>query len=320
MRRCVNALLVAGILAAPLCSAQNYPNRPLRVVTPTAAGGGSDIQARLIGQKLSESWHQQVIVDNRPGAGSTIGTEIVARAEPDGHTLLVAAAGHAINVSLYKKLPYDTLKDFTAVTMLTSSPSVLVVSPATPASSVKELIAYVKTRPGQLNYGSSGSGNSGHLAMELFKLLAGVDVTHVPYKGTAQAQTALLGGKELQLMFASPASAISHVKAGRLKAIGVSTLKRSSTMPDVPTIAESLPGYDADFWYALVAPAKTPRAIVEKLNSEINRILALPDVKERLIGMGVEPLGGTARDADNYIRAEVVKWSKVVNAAKVTVD
>ncbi|MBI3069306.1 MAG: tripartite tricarboxylate transporter substrate binding protein [Betaproteobacteria bacterium] len=316
MKLAIGIALCASVAAA----AQDYPNRPVRFVTPTAAGGGSDIHARVLAQKMSENWRQQVVVDNRPGAGSTIGTDIVARATPDGYTLLLIAVGHAINVSLYKKLPYDTLRDFLPVILLTSSPSVLVVSPKIPVASVKELITYAKARPQQLNYGSSGSGNSGHLAMELLKMMTDIDVVHVPYKGTAQAQTALLSGQELQLMFASPASVLPHVKAGRLKALGVSTGKRFPALPELPAIAETVPGYEADFWYGVVAPARTPGKIVGKLNAEFNRILALADVKERLKALGVDPLGGTPAQADKHIRSEIVKWTKVVKQSGASVD
>ena len=297
-----------------------YPNKSIRLVAPTAAGGGSDIQARIVGAKLSDRWGHQVVVDNRSGAGSTIGTDIVAKAPPDGYTLLLAAAGHAINATLYRNLPYDTLNDFTGVVMLTSSPSVLVVNPAIAVVSVKELIEYVKARPGQLNYGSSGSGNSGHLAMELFKAMAGVNLVHIPYKGTAQAQTAILAGQELQMMFASPASVLQHVKAGRLKALGVTTSKRVPSIPDVPAIAEGLPGYEASFWYGIVAPAKTPQAIIAQINAEVNRLLVLTDVKEKLSALGVDPIGGTADEANRYMRAEVVKWRKVVRDSGASID
>ena len=297
-----------------------YPSKSIRLVAPTAVGGGSDIQARIVGAKLSERWGQQVVVDNRSGAGSTIGTDIVAKAPPDGYTLLLAAAGHAINATLYRNLPYDTLNDFAGVIMLTSSPSVLVVNPAIAVNSVKELIEYAKARPGQLNYGSSGSGNSGHLAMELFKSMAGVNLVHVPYKGTAQAQTAMLAGQELQMMFASPASVLQHVKAGRLKALGVTTAKRVPSIPEVPTIAEGLPGYEASFWYGIVAPAKTPKTIIARINAEVNRLLVLSDVKEKLLALGVDPIGGTAEEADRYLRAEVVKWRKVVRDSGASID
>lgn len=325
------AKLVAGLLLCAWFSAlaaqdpstssgRGYPNRPIRLVTPTAAAGGSDAHARVIGEKLAGSWGQQVIVDNRPGAGSTIGTELVARATPDGYTLLLVAVGHAINVSLYKKLNYDTLRDFAPVIMLSSSPSLLVVAPTIPVASLKELIEYAKARPGQLNYGSSGSGNSGHLAMELLKMMTGIDVIHVPYKATAQAQTALLSGKDLQLMFASPASVLPHAKAGRLKALAVSSAKRFPTMPEIPAVSETIPGYEADFWYGVVAPAGTPAKIIARLNQEINRILAMSEVNERLQRLGVERVGGSPQQADKHIRSEIVKWTKVVKQSGASVD
>jgi tripartite-type tricarboxylate transporter receptor subunit TctC len=301
--------------------AQTYPDKPIRLVVPFPAGGTTDILARAVGQKLGEHLGQQVVVDNKPGAGGNIGSDIVAKSAPDGYTLVMGTVGtHAINASLYKKMPYDHIKDFVPVSLVALVPNILVVHPSVPANSVKELIAYAKANPGKLNFASSGNGTSIHLSGELFKTTAGVEMTHVPYKGSAPAVTDLLGG-QVQLMFDNMPSALPHVKAGKLKALGVTTAKRFPAAPDIPTIAEAgVPGYEASSWFGVLAPAGTPKEIVNKLSSEIAKILQTPEIKERLLSQGAEPVGNTPDQFAAFIKAETAKWAKVVKESGATVD
>jgi tripartite-type tricarboxylate transporter receptor subunit TctC len=301
--------------------AQTYPDKPIRLVVPFSAGGTTDILARAVGQKLGEHLGQQVVVDNKPGAGGNIGSDIVAKSAPDGYTLVMGTVGtHAINASLYKKMPYDHIKDFVPVSLVALVPNILVVHPSVPANSVKELIAYAKANPGKLNFASSGNGTSIHLSGELFKTTAGVEMTHVPYKGSAPAVTDLLGG-QVQLMFDNMPSALPHVKAGKLKALGVTTAKRFPAAPDIPTIAEAgVPGYEASSWFGVLAPAGTPKEIVNKLSSEIAKILQTPEIKERLLSQGAEPVGNTPDQFTAFIKAETAKWAKVVKESGATVD
>jgi tripartite-type tricarboxylate transporter receptor subunit TctC len=301
--------------------AQTYPDKPIRLVVPFPAGGTTDILARAVGQKLGEHLGQQVVVDNKPGAGGNIGSDIVAKSAPDGYTLVMGTVGtHAINASLYKKMPYDHIKDFVPVSLVALVPNILVVHPSVPANSVKELIAYAKANPGKLNFASSGNGTSIHLSGELFKTTAGVEMTHVPYKGSAPAVTDLLGG-QVQLMFDNMPSALPHVKAGKLKALGVTTAKRFPAAPDIPAIAEAgVPGYEASSWFGVLAPAGTPKEIVNKLSSEIAKILQTPEIKERLLSQGAEPVGNTPDQFAAFIKAETAKWAKVVKESGATVD
>jgi tripartite-type tricarboxylate transporter receptor subunit TctC len=261
------------------------------------------------------------VVDNKPGAGGNIGSDIVAKSAPDGYTLVMGTVGtHAINASLYKKMPYDHIKDFVPVSLVALVPNILVVHPSVPANSVKELIAYAKANPGKLNFASSGNGTSIHLSGELFKTTAGVEMTHVPYKGSAPAVTDLLGG-QVQLMFDNMPSALPHVKAGKLKALGVTTAKRFPAAPDIPAIAEAgVPGYEASSWFGVLAPAGTPKEIVNKLSSEIAKILQTPEIKERLLSQGAEPVGNTPDQFAAFIKAETAKWAKVVKESGATVD
>ncbi len=302
-----------GLTAVGGAIAQDYPTRPIKIVVPQSAGGGADILARTVAQKLSEAWGQSVVVDNRPGAAGIIGTELVAKAPPDGYTLVMGAIStHAINRALYKTLPYDPVKDFAPVALVASAPLLVVVHPSVPVNSMRELIALAKAKPGQLFFASAGSGNSTHLAGELFKSMANVDLVHVPYKGATPAESDLIGG-QVAVMFTSILSGLPHVKAGKMKALAVTSARRSSIAPDLPTVAESaLPGYDVDPWYGLFAPASTPRAIVDKLNREVARILTLPDVKQRFAALGAEPGSGTPQQFGAFVDAEIAKWSKVV--------
>jgi tripartite-type tricarboxylate transporter receptor subunit TctC len=297
----------AGADAAP-----GFPARPIRIVVPSTPAGASDFLARLIGPRLTEAWHQQVVVDNRPGAGGIIGSEIVSHATPDGHTLLIVATGYAVNPFLYSKLPYDTVKDFAPVTVLVSTTHVLVAHPSLPAASIKELLSIAKASPGRLTYGHSGTGTGGHLSVELFKKMAGLDMVGVPYKGAGAATAAVLSG-QVQMLFTQVAPALPHVRAGKLRALATTSLTRSPELPDVPTLAESgLPGFQVDAWLGMLAPGKTPPGVIAKLQAEIAKILHAPDVKSRLAVLGFEPVGNTPAQFAAFIRSEMEKWSKLI--------
>lgn len=300
--------------------AQAYPNRPIRLIVPFAAGGGTDIAARAIAQKLTEALGQQVIVDNRPGAGTVIGTELAAKASPDGYTLVQCSTSLSINPSLRSKLPYDALRDFATITQVVSEPYLAVTQPAFPAQSVKELLVLAKAKPGQLNFGSPGTGTGGHFAGELFKLLSGADLIHIPYKGNGPALTDLLGG-QINMLFATILPALPHVKSGRLRVLAVSSIRRSALLPDVPSIAGSgVPGYDAGSWNGVLAPAATPREIVARLNRETVRILHAPEMRERFAREGAEPIGNSPAEFTAFIKSEIAKWAKVVKAAGIKAE
>jgi tripartite-type tricarboxylate transporter receptor subunit TctC len=303
----------AFALATGLCSAQPgaFPDKPVRFVVGFTPGGPSDILSRALGQKLAEQWGQQVVIENRPGAGGNIAAEAVARSMPDGYTWLLGNNSIlATNASLYRKLGYDPAKDFAPVALVAVQPNILVVNPQVPASSVPELIALARAKPGQLNYASSGSGAAAHLSGELFKAMTGVDMVHVPYKGAQPALTDVIAG-QAQLMFATSVSVLPHVKTGRLRA--VTTAQRSATVPELPTVAEAgVPGFESITWHGVVVPAATPAPLVERLNRDIVAVLQMPDVRERLAALGAEVVGGTPRDFADYIAKEIPKWTKVV--------
>ena len=311
------ALMVAGGAAAQPA----FPAKPIRFVVPFPAGGPLDITARAIGQELNRSLGQPVIVDNRPGAGGNIGADVVAKSPPDGHTILMGAVStHAINPTLYAKIPYDPIRDFAPVTLVTSVPNVLVLHPSVPARNVKELIAIAKARPGQLNFASGSTGSAGHLAGELFKTMAGVDMVHVPYKGAAPAVVDLLAG-HVSLMFDNMSSALPNVKTGRVRALAVTTLKRSPMLPSLPTIDESgLRGFDISTWFGVFAPGGTPSAIVARLHAEIVRALATSDMRERLALLGAEPVGNSPEEFAAFVRAEIPKYAKVISASGAKAD
>src|SRR5881227_369126 len=310
-----------AIVAAPVAIGQAaYPTKPVRIVVPFPAGGTTDIIARATAQKLSEAWGQQVIVDNRPGAAGNIGAELVAKAAPNGYTLLMGTVGtHAINASLYAKMPYDHVKDFAPVILVAGVPNVLVVNPQVPVNSVPELIAYAKANPGKLNFASSGSGTSIHLSGELFKAMTGVQMTHVPYKGSAPALTDLIGG-QVQLMFDNLPSSLAFIKAGKLRALAVTSASRAPALPDVPTVADTVPGFEASSWFGVLAPAGTPPEIIARINGEVTKWLATPEAKEKLTAQGANVAGGTPQDFAKHIQAETAKWAKVVKESGAKVD
>ena len=312
MRGCVRCVAGLAFAAAACAAVAAYPERPIRLVVPVAAGGGNDIVARMIAQKMTESWRRQVVVDNRPGAATAIGAEIVARALPDGYTLMLVSVSFAINASVATRLPFDSVRDFAPVALAARVPQILVVHPALPAKSVSDLIALAKQRPGEINYASAGSGSSTHLAMELLLDKAGIALNHVPYKGTAPGMTDLLAG-QVQVMFDAIPPSLPHIKSGRIRPIAIGSVERSPSMPDLPTVAESgVPGYAFTSWFGIFAPAGTPRALIDRLNREIVRIVRLPDIRERLLVMGVEPIGSTPDELGRHLASEIRQWSDIV--------
>lgn len=316
-------LFVATVLAAcvGIAAAQDYPRKAVRVIAPFAPGGATDLLARLVTQKLSERWGQSVLVDNRTGAGGHIGAELAARAAPDGYTLLVAGTPHAIGMSLYRKLGYDLAKDLAPISNLATYPSAIVVHPSLPAKTVKDLIAIAKARPGQLNFGSAGSGSPNHLALELFKTMAKVNMVHVPYKGgSGQMVVDLLAG-HVQLASIGLPPAMPHIKAGKLRVIAVTGAKRSPLLPEAPTVSEAgLPGFDVTSWYGMFGPAALPRDIVVKVNADIAAILAAPDVKERLASSGADAAPTSPEELGRLVREEIAKWAKVVAESGAKID
>ena len=317
------ALAAAATLAAAAseASAQSYPNRPVRILVPFPAGAGVDIVARMLGLPLTDLWGQAAVVDNRPGAGGTIACELAAKAAPDGYTLLLGnISTFAMAPSLYKKVNYDPVQSFAPITLVNTSANVLVAHPSVPATTTQALIALAKAKPGQINYASAGSGTSPHLAAELFKSMAGVDLVHVPYKGSPQALTDLLGG-QTQIMFASLVSALPHIRQARLRALGVTSLKRAAALPDLPAISEAgLRGYDVSVWMGIVAPAGTPPAIIAQLNRQIAALLQSPDIRERLAVQGLEAASNSPAEFRSYIASEVRKWAVVIKQAGVVAD
>jgi tripartite-type tricarboxylate transporter receptor subunit TctC len=312
---------VASIAVASQAQAQPYPSKPIRFVVPYPAGGPVDTVARLLAQKVAESVKQPVIVDNKPGAGGNIGADAVAKASPDGYTILMGAvATHAINPTLYPAIPYDPIRDFTPVTQVASTPNVLIVNPTIPATNVKEFIAYARANPGTLNFGSGSTGSAGHLAGELFKAMARVEMTHVPYKGAAPAMQDLIGG-QIQLMFDNLASALGQVRAGKVKALAVTTAQRTALAPDLPTIGESgLPGFDISTWFGIFLPAGASREIVDQLHAEFTRALGSAEVRDRMLNLGAEPVGSKPEEFAAYIRSESAKYARVIKASGARAD
>jgi tripartite-type tricarboxylate transporter receptor subunit TctC len=313
--------MTMALFAAMTANAQSYPSKPIRIVVPYPPGGFNDTLGRTLATKFQEAWGQAAIVENKPGGNTVIGTDFVAKSPPDGYTLLVVAFPFAVTPSLIRNMPYDTVRDFAPVILAATSPNLLVVNPqALAVGSVKELIAQAKAKPGAISYASTGNGSSNHISMELFKSLAGVQLLHIPYKGSAPAVTDLLGG-QVPVMFDNVPNVLPHVKSGRLRALAVSGSKRSPLVPDLPTVAEAgVPDYEVTVWFGLVAPAGTPREVVQKLNAEVQKILAMPDVRERFMSQGVEPQGSTPEQFAEHIRTQMAKWAKVVQDAGVKAE
>jgi len=318
MPNMLKCAVVAVLLHSGFAAAQNYPAGPLRMIIPFPPGGGTDILGRLIAQKLNEAWGQPVVVDNRGGANGTIGAAAAAKADPDGHTMLIAVSGFAANPSIYKNLPFDSIRDLAPVTQFSWNPSVLAVHPSFPPRTVKELIAFAKARPNEINYASSGNGSPPHLMTELFKLMTGTRMTHVPYKGGGPATIAVVAG-EVPIYILSPAQAAPFLKSGRLRGLGVTSDTRDPAFPDLPTIAEAgVPGYAMTNWYGLFVPAGTPEAALRKLHAEMVRIVNLPDVKARLARGGSTVVGSTPEEFAAFLKAEIAKVARVVKAAGIT--
>ena len=315
-------VLAASIVLASAAPAlaQTYPNKPVKLIVPFPAGGGTDIVGRLIAQKLADEWQQPVVVDNKPGANTLIGTEYVASAPADGYTLLMASPSHTINASLYKNIKFNTQKAFAGVAVVATGPLVLVVNQSVPAKTVRELLALAKAKPGTLSYASAGTGSSPHLAGELFEYLADVDMMHVPYKGTAPATTDLIGG-QVQAAFSPLAGVLPHILNGKLRALALTSSKRLAAMPDVPTIAESgIPGYDVQQWWGIVAPSGTSKEVLKKINADVAKILQIPIVQEQIAKIGAEPGQGSPEQLDELIRKEIIQWKKIIDAAKIVAE
>ena len=311
------AVLMLG--AFPATAAQAYPTKPIRFIVPYGAGGPGDTIGRLIGRKLTESLGQTVVVDNRSGATTIIGTELAARSPADGYTMLLISTTHAVNPSLFKKLPYDPIADFIPVTLLTATPFMLVVHPSVAAKTVPELVALARSKPGQLNYGSSGNGSSIHLTTELLKAAAKIEMTHVPYKGSGPAFVDLIGG-QINLLFSSTVSSLPHVKSGKLRGLAITSLKRASALPAIPTVAEYYPGFESSSWFGLLVPAKTPKPIVDRLLKDTRAALESPEVKDKLVSQGAEPGGCSPAEFAAFFHSEIKKWGGVVKSSGVRLD
>jgi len=320
-RRQFVVALCAGVLGSPLLAqAQSYPDHPIRFVVPYPPGGGTDVIARIVQGKLQAALGQNIVIDNKGGAGGSVGTDLVAKAAADGYTVLFTLNSHTVNPAIYAKLPFDTLKDFEPVGTVASLPQILVANPQFPANNVAELIALAKAKPGTLAYASVGVGSPGHLAGELFKLRTGTQMTHVPYRGGGPAVTDVMGG-QVPLLWVSIPAAAQFVKTGKLKALGVSTLKRSAAFPDVPTLQEAgVPDFEVDSWYAMFVPAKTPRAVVDKLNRALNTTLQDPEIREKLLAQGSEAVGGTPEALGQTVNVELVKWAKLAKDASIKAE
>ena len=317
--RPVLKMLMRGalLMLIAVSAAAAYPDHPIRFVVPVAAGGGNDIVARLLAQKLTDAWGQSVVVDNRPGAATAIGAEIVAKAIPDGYTIMLTSVSFAINAGMRKQLPFDPVRDFATITQVARVPQIMVVNPAVPATTLAEFIALAKAKPGQLNYASAGTGSSTHLAMELFMDMTGTKLNHVPYKGTAPGLTDVIAG-HVQITFDAIPPTLPHVKSNRVRALAIGGTQRFPTLPDVPTLAEAgLPNYTFQSWFGIFAPARTPEAVVRTLNRELVRIIALPETRKAFVELGIEPVGTSPEDFGKYLRAEIARWSDVMRAHNI---
>ncbi len=300
-------------------AAEGYPQRAIRLIIPYPPGGAGDIVGRMLSAKLGAALGQQIVVDNRPGGGQLIATQMTAKASPDGYTLLLASATHGINPGLLKKLPYDSIRDFAPITLVADSPLVFIAHPALGVSSIRELVAQAKSRPGRINYASSGPGTGGHLSVELLKWMTGIDLVHIPYKGAGPALTDLIGG-QVQMMCTSPLPALPHVKSGRLVALAMTSRARSRAAPEIPTVAEFVPGYESTLWYALLAPAATPQAIVRRVHAETTKVLKLPEVTEQLLALGADPIGNSPQELTKFLQTEIDRWTKLIRQANIRAD
>ena len=320
MRYAIALVAVIGFVNALSAQAQQYPAKPIRLIVPFVAGGSADVLSRVLAQRLTQQYGQQVVVENRPGSGGHVGAEAAARAAPDGYTIVFGTIGIHAAYTIYSKLNYDPSRDLQPVSMYADVPNILVVHPSVPVKNVKEFIALAKSNPGRLNFGTAGSGSSTHMAGEWFKLYTGVNLTHVPYKGSAQAMQDLLGG-QIELMFENLPTAIAQVRAGKIRSLGMTSRERSPSMPEVPTLDETgVPGFEATAWFTIAAPAKVPADIIRKLNADMNAFLKAPEMQQRWIDMGVVPLGGSPADAEKFFVVEREKWGKVIKAAGIRGD
>ena len=314
------AALAAMVVCAAPAFGQAYPTKPIRIVAPSTPGDAPDVIARLVADKLSVALGQQVVVDNKPGAGGVVGSESVAKSAPDGYTLIMGNAGsHGINAAVYSRLPYDIQRDFAPVSQVAIAPNVMVINPSVPANSVAEFIAYAKSQPGKLSYASGGNGSSAHMSMELFKSMAGIDVQHIPYKGSSPALTDLIGG-QVAVFIGNMPPTVPHIKSGKLRALAVTTRTRSALMPELPTIADTLPGYETVAWFGVLAPAGTPPDVVNKLSAEIGKIARSPEMREKLVAMGAEPVGGTPEEFKAVIDRDIAKWKPLAQKVGIKVD
>ncbi|HWI15911.1 MAG TPA: tripartite tricarboxylate transporter substrate binding protein [Burkholderiales bacterium] len=316
--RVLGTLLSVAALAGP-AHAQNYPHKPIRIIALSTPASGPDIVGRLIGQKLTEAWGQQVVIDTRPGASGIIGAEIGAHSAPDGYTLVIVTSQAAIVSGMYAKLPYHLARDFAPITLMASTPFILAVNPSVAATSVQELVALAKAQPGKLRYGSGGSGSPPHLSAEIFRSMTGIDIVHVPYKGVTPAMLDTVAG-QVQMVFSVIPAVLTTIKAGKLRALGITSSKRSPLVPDIPTISESVPGYEFIGWYALVAPAKTPATVLDRLNAQVVQALKTPEFQERFASLGAEPIGTTRAEAGQFIREQMEKMRLAVQTSGAKVD
>ncbi len=315
----IGGWLAASLYPAQTSAAEAYPQRAIRLIIPYPPGGAGDIVGRMLSARLGEALGQQIVVDNRPGGGQLIATQLTAKAPPDGYTLFLASATHGINPGLLKKLPYDSIKDFAPITLVADSPLVFIAHPALGVGNIRDLVAQAKSRPGRINYASSGPGTGGHLSVELLKWMTGIDLVHIPYKGAGPALTDLIGG-QVQMMCTSPLPALPHVRSGRLVALAMTSRTRSRAAPEIPTVAETVSGYESTLWYALLAPAATPQPIIRRLHAETTKVLKLPETTEQLLAQGADPIGNSPQELAKFLQSEIERWTKLIRQANIRAE